>query len=72
MSRYLSRREKKIMAKNEKMSKTSSSINLMDFGQRGILHEIEYAIINVIAVFIFPFWLIYQNLKEWKDGARRH
>ena len=31
---------------------------------------IAYAIGNVIAVFLLPFYMIYMNYKEWKDGKR--
>ena len=36
----------------------------------GIKRGIAYMIANIVAVFIFPFWLLAQNFKEWVEERK--
>jgi len=66
MTHQLSRRERKAMRRaGNKPAKPMISVD-----SKGIKHGIVYVFANVVAVFIFPFWMAFQDFKEWREGRK--
>jgi len=64
MTHQLSRRERKAMRRaGYKPGKNP----LITVDSKGIKSGIAHVIANVIAVFIFPIWLLYMNFQEWRE-----
>jgi len=62
----LSRRERKALRKaGQKPSKPLVSVDT-----KGMEDSIKYMAVSVIAVFVFPFWLLWQNFREWREERR--
>lgn len=64
MTHELSRREQKALEKNQ------SKKPMITVDTKGMKSGVFYILRNIIAVFIFPFWMMSENFKEWV-GRRR-
>ncbi len=64
MTHQLSRRERKALmhAGNEPAKP------LITVDSKGIKSGVVYVLANVIAVSIFPFWMIYRSFVEWREA----
>lgn len=66
MTHKLSNRERKAVRRaGYKPSKPMVTVDT-----KGMKEGIAYAIACVVAVFIFPFWLLVQNFKEWREERK--
>jgi len=66
MTHQISRRERKAMRRaGYKPDKPMITVD-----SKGIKSGIAYVIANVVAVFIFPLWLLFQNFKEWREERK--
>ena len=66
MTHQLSRRERKAMrhAGNE------PSKPFITVDSKGIKSGVVYIMANVIAVAIFPFWMIYRSIRELREERK--
>lgn len=60
MTHQLSRRERKAMRR----AGNEPAKPLITVDSKGIKSGVVYVITNVIAVFIFPFWMVYRSFVE--------
>ena len=66
MTHQLSRRERKAM----RHAGTEPSKPLITVDSKGIKSGVVYIMANVVAVFVFPFWMIYRSFVEWREERR--
>ena len=67
MTHQLSRRERKAMRR----AGNEPSKSLITVDSKGIKSGVVYVLANVVAVFIFPFWMIYRSFVEWMEGRKK-
>ena len=64
MTHQLSRRERKAL----KHAGNEPSKPFITVDSKGIKSGVVYIMKNVVAVAIFPFWMIYRSIREWREG----
>lgn len=66
MTHKLSRREQKAMDSIKPKKRINVTVDT-----KGIKQGIAYTLANLVAVFIFPFWLMYVQFQEWRELRER-
>lgn len=65
MSQQLSRRERKEMRRAGGSEPPKPMITV---DTKGMKAGVVYIFANVVAVFVFPFWMVYRSFVEWREG----
>ena len=67
MTHQLSRRERKAM---ERAGGQEPAKPMISVDSKGIKRGMVYVMANVVAVAVFPFWMVYQDFMEWREARK--